>query len=529
MRYLLQHGLEAASRNRPDAVAVVDGDRTVTYEELDATANRLAGLLMDIGVRRGDRVGLYLDKSIASIVGIYGALKAGAAYVPMDPQAPASRLGYIAANCGIGVLLSATEKASTWDDIRSAGGPIENIVVLNADEVEGEAAGRTPRVIGEGALKGFDPTPPPIPTIGLDLGYILYTSGSTGQPKGVMLSHLNGLAFVDWAVEEFGVGPHDRLSSHAPLHFDLSIFDVFAASCAAATLVLVPPQTSYFPIEVARFIERHEISVWYSVPSILNMLVTRGDLKEGRLSSLRTLLFAGEVFPTTYLRQLMELLPGVRFANLYGPTETNVCTWYEVEPIPESQTDPIPVGRAIAGVEVFAVNDDGRPADPGEVGELYVRGPTVMQGYWGDPDKTSASLLPPPLGARVRDLAYRTGDLVQERPDGNYRLLGRRDHQIKSRGYRIELGDIESVLQAHPAVVECAVIAVPDPMVTNTIRAHVVAKGDIGERDLIDFVGERLPRYMIPETFEFRPSLPKTSTGKIDRQALRDVPTTRAR
>jgi amino acid adenylation domain-containing protein len=526
MRFLLQHGLEHAADTHADRVAVVDGNRSLTYGELDGRANQVARLLLELGVTRGDRVGLYLDKSLESVVAVYGALKAGAVYVPLDPQAPAPRLSYIARDCDLRLLLTGAEKAQNWPELLSHGAPLDHLVVLNACEIDQEMTSAL-HVADRGALDAQEGSAPPLPAIGFDLAYILYTSGSTGQPKGVTLSHVNGLAFVEWAVEEFEVHDDDRLSSHAPLHFDLSIFDLFAASTAAATLVLVPAQTSFFPVEVVRFIERNEIGIWYSVPSILNMLVLRGNLTVGRLPSLRTVLFAGEVFPARYLRQLMAALPGVRFSNLYGPTETNVCTWYDVAPIPESQTEPIPIGRAITGVEVRAITEDGRPAGVGEVGELYVRGPTVMQRYWGDPDRTSRSLVEGVFPGSARDLAYRTGDLVRERPDGNYDLLGRRDHQIKTRGYRVELGDIESTLLAHADVVECAVTAVPDPVVTNRIKAYVVAGAALTESDLIEFCASRLPRHMIPETFDFRSTLPKTSTGKIDRQVLAGATTER--
>jgi amino acid adenylation domain-containing protein len=519
MRYLLHHGLEASAEAHPDRTAVVDGDRSLTYDELERRANQVAHLLRELGLERGARVGLYLNKSMESLVGIYGILKAGGAYVPLDPQAPPARLGYIARDCGMRILLTGAEKSDAWGELAAEGAPLQHLVVLNEEEVEQEPPSSV-QLVTAAALAGFKTDPPEVPSIGLDLGYILYTSGSTGLPKGVMLSHQNGLAFVEWTVEEFGVGPEDRLSSHAPLHFDLSIFDLYAASWSGAAVILVPPHTSFFPVEVARFIERHEISIWYSVPSILNMLVVRGNLSTGQFPSLRTLLFAGEVFPTKYLRELMELLPGVRFCNLYGPTETNVCTWYDVPPIPESQTEPIPIGRAIDGVEVFAVTEDGTRAGLSEVGELYVRGPTVMQGYWGDPEKTAQGLIPHPFDDMAVDLAYRTGDLVQEDENGDYRLLGRRDHQIKSRGYRIELADIETALYAHPSVEECAVLAVPDPLITNRIKAYLVTTEVLTKADLVTFCGTRLPRHMIPEVFEFHDSLPKTSTGKIDRQAL---------
>ncbi len=525
-QFLLHHGLVRAAAARPDSVAVVSGSRSLSYGELDARANQLARLLDDLGVRPGDRVGLYLDKSIESVVGVYGVLKAGAAYVPLDPGSPVARLAFVAGNCGVRCLLSGREKAPDWAEL-AAGSTVDTVVCLNAtgpDLAEraerAERAGRHgARVLGAESMDAMGVSAPGPPTVSLDLAYILYTSGSTGLPKGVMLTHANGMCFVRWAVRTFGVGPGDRLSSHAPLHFDLSVFDLFAASMAGAALVLVPPEVSIFPAEVARFIAGSRITIWYSVPSVLSMLVLRGGLAPGAFPELRTVLFAGEVFPTKYLRRLMDLVPHVRFANLYGPTETNVCTWFDVGPLDPAQTEPVPIGRAIDDTDAFAVTDDGRRAGPGEEGELYVRGGTVMGGYWGDSQRTSASLVADPAGAALGP-AYRTGDLVCLGPEGDFEFLGRRDAQVKSRGYRIELGDIETALDASEDVIECAVVAVPDDVFTNRIHAFVVARDGITASDLAVACAARVPRYMVPERFELRASLPKTSTGKIDRRAL---------
>ncbi len=520
MRYLLQHLLHKSAEKYSDRPAVYDGARVMSYGELEERSNRVARLLLELGVKRGDRVGLYLDKSLESLVGIYATLKAGAVYVPFDPAAPARRLGYIARNCGVEVLLSNGRRHSSCPELRAAGAPIRAMLVQDTPTSELSGSSEV-MAVGSDAVDQLPGAPLPEHTIRMDLAYILYTSGSTGEPKGVMLTHGNALAFVEWAAQEFAVTSSDRLSSHAPLHFDLSIFDVFAASAGGAAVDLVPPKLSMFPVEVGRFIRERGITVWYSVPSILSMLVLRGGLPANDFPRLRTLLFAGEVFPVRYLRNLMGLLPHVRFANLYGPTETNACTWYEVGPLTEDQTEPIPIGCAVADDEVFAVTDDGRLAAPGEVGELFVRGSTVMCGYWGDPARTAEKLVAHPFRADLSDRAYRTGDLVLQADDGNWHFVGRRDAQIKSRGYRIELGEIEAAIYGHPEVEECAVVAIPDDMVTNRIKAFVVTKTCVDERTLARATAERVPGYMVPEIWEFRPNLPKTSTGKVDRQALR--------
>ena len=517
MRYLVSHLLEESARKTPDAPAVIDGEREITYLALERQSNRLANLLIELGVQRGERVGIYLDKSIESVVAIYGTLKAGGAYVPLDPQAPPARLGYIARDAGVRVLLTGCEKQDAWRALMEDDPALQSLVVLNGGPA---AASEGVRVLTPSDVAAASDSALPVQVVDCDLAYILYTSGSTGIPKGVMLTHRNCLAFVEWAVEEFAVGTEDRLSSHAPLHFDLSTFDLFAAAAAGAAVVLVPAQASVFPSEIRRFIESAGITIWYSVPSILTMLVIRGGLEVGALPTLRTVLFAGEVFPTSHLKRLVELLPGVRFANLYGPTETNVCTWWEVTELPEDSSETIPIGRAIANVDTFVVTDDGRLAETGEVGELYVRGPTVMQGYLGDPAKTVSRLVPTPFGDMHGQLVYRTGDLVQETSSGDYRFLGRRDDQVKSRGYRIELGDVEAAIQAHPAVTECAVVAVADDLVGSRLYAFVAASDEMPDPPFGAFCAERIPGYMIPERFEVNGALPKTSTGKIDRPAL---------
>lgn len=510
LHLLLEHQSDAA----PDHLAVVDRDRRLTYGELDERANQLAHVLVDEGIRPGDRVGLYLDKSLESVIGLYGILKSGAAYVPLDSRAPVTRVGYIASDCGIEVLLSSQKQTANWTGLVENGARLRTVVTLDGPPFEAATSTFKVRSVEAKSDKGrlrLDGD-------ANDLAYILYTSGSTGRPKGVMLSHGNALGFVNWTIDELGLRPDDRLSSHAPFHFDLSIFDLFGAAGAGASVWLVPQATSVFPIEVARFIRGNEISVWYSVPSILSLLVQNGGLAEGDLPSLRAMVFAGEVFPSKYLFQLMKTLPHVSFHNWYGPTETNVCTAYPVDVPPDPLGPDIPIGKAISGVKTIVVNAQGREASRGEEGELLVAGPTVMQGYWGDAEKTATRLVPNPLDPS--EIVYKTGDLVAEEPDGNYRFLGRRDHQIKSRGYRIELGEIETALNAHPAVLECVVIAVPDETISNRIEAHVVVLGNESTSSLTAWCADRVPRYMIPEAFHFKDVLPKTSTGKIDRQAL---------
>lgn len=511
MRALTIHGLLARSAQLAgDRLAAIDRERTITYDELDAQSNRLAHALAEHGVAPGDRVGLLIDKSLEALIGIYGILKRGATYVPLDDQAPIARLAYIARDAGIRCLISDSGRAADWEYMAAQGAPLETIVAVGDGPFQ--ASGLT--ILAWGSLAERPATPLSRDDDPDALAYILYTSGSTGEPKGVMLSHANGLAFVDWAAREVGVGPEDRLSSHAPFHFDLSTFDLFAAAWGAATVVLVPRDASIFPIALAGFIREQQITVWYSVPSILTQLVLRGKLGQDPLSTLRAVIFAGEVFPIKYLNSLIELVPQARFLNFFGPTETNVCTWYEVPSI-APLTEPLPIGRPITGVQASIRRADGIREKTGEPGELVVAGPTVMHGYWRDPDRTAAA-----LGHDGDQRTYRTGDLVREQPDGTLLFLGRRDAQVKTRGYRVELGDIEAALNSLPVVLESAVVAIADDAITNRLTAFVVTREPVTSAALSGACRALLPRYMIPDEFEFKPSLPKSSTGKVDRRRL---------
>lgn len=521
MARLLTDLLESSAADHPDRIAVVDGDRSVTYAELDDAACRVAGMLVESGVGPGDRVALHLDKSLEKVIALHAILKAGAVYVPLDARAPVTRLAFIAQDCGIQHMVSSSRYASTWAEFVAEGADLDIVIVMDGlDGVEGP-----PHVelLDGSALDGFSGDFQSVRRIDEDLAYILYTSGSTGLPKGVMLTHRNALGFVEWAIDAVGVNADDRLSSHAPFHFDLSIFDLFASAGTGARVVLVPKAASVFPVEIARFIESQSISVWYSVPSILSLLAQHGNLDVGALPSLRTVIFAGEVFPTKYLSQIMNLLSHADWHNWYGPTETNVCTAYTVPTPPQPDDGDIPIGSPIDNVETFVVSEQGQIARQGERGELWVRGATVMRGYWGDSEKTTSRLKAHPQGLGDSDLAYATGDLVVELDSGDYRFLGRKDHQIKSRGYRIELGEIETAIRAHPSVREAVVIAIPDEVVSNRIWTYVVVEGDIPKAELTKWTGERVPKYMIPEKWHFADELPKTSTGKIDRQAVQTL------
>lgn len=515
--YLLHQLLTRSAEQHPERVAVTDGVSNLSYEQLESRANQVAWHLIAAGVGPGDRVGLHAHKSCATVASLYGIMKAGAVYVPLDPLSPTARLTTILKDCGATHLMTDSRLRDTASQLCMSLEAFQHVTVLDAsadDLMDGRI-----RVQGSSHLEAQSQNSPPIDVIDQDLAYILYTSGSTGTPKGVMLSHQNAIAFVRWGASTYEVGHQDRLSNHAPLHFDLSVFDIFVAALAGAAVVLVPQRITRFPAAVSAFIAQQRLTIWYSVPSALTLLLQRGGLEPGDFPHLRRILFAGEVFPVKHLRRLMEMLPHVRFANLYGPTETNVCTAHELPSIPGEDVTAIPIGRPIDNVDALILDQADRPVPDGEIGELYVRGSTVMQGYWAAPQKTRRALLADPRGL-TGGLSYRTGDLVRRRSDGNIEFLGRQDNQIKSRGYRIELGEIEAALNLHPEVFEAVAIAVPDELQSNIVKAIVTTTRSLRPDALRTFCASRLPSYMVPEEIEVRSELPRTSTGKVDRRAL---------
>jgi amino acid adenylation domain-containing protein len=494
----LHQRLALAAEKNPDGPAVIAADTVLTFAGLRDRAAALAARLRSVGVGRGDRVAIVMRKSPDAVAAIHGVLWAGAAYVPIDPSSPPGRAGLVLADAAPAAAVVDRPGASLVTALGPAARPP---VVVEAP-------------LEPACLVALDPTD----TADEDLAYILFTSGSTGRPKGVALTHRNGAHFVDWAVGALGVGPADRLTSHAPFHFDLSIFDLFASTTVGAPVVLVPRAAAVMPREMAAFVRSTEVTVWYSVPTALRMLVERGGLAPGDVGSLRVIAYAGEAYPPSALREAMTLFGSATFWNLYGPTETNVCTAQRLTGPPVGDAH-VPIGAAIEGVTVEVVDDEGRVVAPGTPGELVVAGPTVTAGYWGDPGRSAGAFLTPPGHCAA---FYRTGDVVVADEHGVLTFRGRRDHQVKVRGVRVELGEVETALHAHPGVGDVAVVAVgADRPEGATLRAHVTG-ADLDAREIVSFCRKRLPAHMVPGEVVVHAELPRTPTGKIDRVELTD-------
>jgi amino acid adenylation domain-containing protein len=483
--------LPAGVLRNAGGIAIVEPGGEITYRELDELVDRLARGLVALGVSAGDRVAIWLPKSINAVAAMQAALRVGASYIPVDPLSPCARVRKLLLDADVAACVT----LPLWAE-EGLTGTLAGLPTMLADE-----AGRPGAWLGLTESEAV-PDRPADPD---RLAYILYTSGSTGTPKGVCISHRNALAFVEWASSEIGAGPDDRFSSHAPFHFDLSVLDLYVAMLSGATVCLIPETLSFLGTQLVDFVERERISVWYSVPSALVLMMEQGGFPRPGAHAPGTILFAGEPFPMKHARRLREALPDARLLNLYGPTETNVCTYHEVITIPDDATS-LPIGSACSGDRVWAERVDGSEAPVGQRGELIAEGPTVMLGYWG---------APPHRGP------YRTGDVVERVESNVYSYVGRRDSMVKVRGHRVELGEVESALLAHENVSEAAALVVGSGLKARLIG--VVSSSDGGELGLLDMkrhCAELLPRYMIVHHICTVDELPRTRNGKLDRSAL---------
>ena len=488
--------LEAQVEERPTATALIHGEAQLTYRELEERANRLARHLRAHGAAPGRLVGLYLERSEKPIVAILAILKAGAAYVPLDPAFPEERIGHILADAEVKVLVteaSLAGKAAAYSEARR--------IVLDDPEEQREID-RQPATRLDPSESGVSPE---------DLSYIIYTSGTTGRPKGILTEHHNVVEFTRSFAGVCALEPTDRVYQGFSLGFDGSVEEMWLAFSAGATLVVGPPEVAGLGDETARFMVEHGVTVFSTVPTFLTMF--REDVP-----SLRLVILSGESCPPELVKTWVR--DGRRMLNVYGPTETTVNTtaW---ECVPDV---PVTIGRPLPGYTTFILDEKRRPVPPGEAGELYIGGIGVARGYLNQPELTERHFITDPFdGNGTSSRLYRTGDLVSQADDGDLLFHGRIDGQVKVRGYRIELGEIECVLREHPAV-EAAVVTVVERKGLRELAAYVVPATDVEtglpRGELLDLLRQRLPAYMIPVFLDELEVLPRLVSGKVDRKAL---------
>jgi len=505
--------LEARVQQYPRQPAVICdhdgywGTSTLNYAQLNERANQVAHRLRNQGVRPGQIIGILVERSFAMIIGIFGIIKAGAAYLPLSPEDPPERRGYLLADARVGLLLVHAATALK----APPGLPIIN---LEQPELYTGPASNPARV--------NQPD---------DLAYVIYTSGSTGKPKGVMIEHRSVVNRLHWMQSAYPIDKRDVLLQKTPFCFDVSVWELFWWALEGATLCLLTPRGERIPQALVETIRKHRVSVLHFVPSMLNVFLEyldgRSDKVSAGLSSLRRVFASGEALSPAHVRKFNAIIgqnTGGRLTNLYGPTEATVdVTFFDCPATGELER--VPIGRPIQNIRAYIVRD-GKQMPVGEAGELCLAGVGLARGYLNNPQLMSERFLEHPAvpGERI----YRTGDVARWLPDGNLEYLGREDHQVKIRGLRIELGEIENTIQSFPGIADCVVTTKKYSESIIVIVAYLVCKQEVALEALKQHLQRFLPEYMVPGHFEKLSRLPLTPNGKVDRQGLPE-PTIRPR
>lgn len=488
----LDDALRRYAQVTPEAAAVSTLGEITTYAALNSKVDKIANALITMGIERGDRVAVCSVKGAETIAAIYAILRIGGVYVPIDPAAPTERIEAQVSIVSARLVITDTARKTKFSSVLSESELFD--ISQPLDEFSGNL---------EPACGPDRSTEDP--------AYILMTSGTTGAPKGIVHTHKSGLAYAKMASKLCALRASDRVSHHTPIHFDMSIFDIFSTAQAGACSVVIPEMHAKLPASLSELTEKERITVWYSVPYALIQMVERGVLEDRNLEALRIVMFAGEKMPPAALKALSKHTPNAKFLNAYGPTETNHCTTAVMTHAELDGTSPLPIGRPDIGVTARI----GIGPEDEETGELLIASEQVMLEYWRDSGLTEAAFCDlPDTDGSVRRF-YRTGDIVRRAESDDIFLIGRKDRQVKLRGFRIELDEVELALVNTPRVTEAVATVCGDE-----IHAYVTggSKEDLSNvRSKVEAV---LPRYAVPHHIEWLEEMPRTSTGKIDRAKL---------
>ena len=490
----LLHGLiEEQVHRTPDAVAVVFEGASLTYSELERLSNQLAHCLLSKGVRTDSLVGVCMERSLEMVVALVGVLKAGAAYVPLDPAYPKDRLAFMVADARMPVLLAQ----------RHVPLPPHEAHVINLDA-------------GWQQIASYPSEKPGIEAGPDDLAYVIYTSGSTGKPKGAMNTHRGIRNRLLWMQAQYGLSAEDRVLQKTPFSFDVSVWEFFWPLMTGARLVMARPgghRESDYLVEV---IKREAITTLHFVPPMLSAFLDDKNVVSCR--GIKRVICSGEALSYELQERFFEVLDA-GLHNLYGPTEAAVdVTYWQCR-----KGDPqrvVPIGKPIANTQIHILDEHLQPVPIGVPGELHIGGVGLARGYLGRAELTAEKFIPDPFSGEKGARLYKTGDLARWREDGNVLYLGRMDHQVKIRGFRIELGEIESALRSHPAIVDCIVTAPEEAFGTKRLVAYIISRRESSTRQFRDFLLETLPEYMVPTAFVSLESFPVTANGKVNRAAL---------
>ncbi len=479
----------------PAQIAVVAANYRLTYQELSDRAHQVAHRLRRLGIGKNTLVGITMEKGWEQVVAVMGILIAGAAYLPIDPNLGSERFQYLLQHSQVEIVLT-----QSWLKSQLSG---SQFLAVDQDDFADES---------REAINSIQTAD--------DLAYSIYTSGSTGLPKGVMITHRNAVNMVIYTNQRFQIGAGDRLLALTALHHDLSVYDIFGLLSAGGTIVMPDAAKIKDPNSWLELLHREKITLWNSVPAMMEMLLNIGEDRENQLASswLRLAILGGDWLPISLAQRLKKAMPNLQLLSIGGPTETTV--WNigylvsEIEPTWKS----IPYGKPMPNSKYYILNQAGQDCPTWVVGEMYCAGIQLAQGYWRDEEKTAANFI---IHPQTQERLYRSGDLGRYLPDGNIEFVGRVDFQIKLRGYRIEVGEIEAVLMQHPGV-KAAIVKAVGEQAQRYLAAYIIPTGKLlpTVEELHQFVRRKLPDYMVPSALLFLDNFPLSANGKVDRQAL---------
>jgi long-chain acyl-CoA synthetase len=504
---LVNHFLEQSARKFPRKTALIHQGKRLTYSEIDSMADRLAHALAAQGIKRGDRVAVFMDNAIEAVISLFGILKAGAAFMMINHTTKAEKLEYIMNNSRAKAILTQGSRA---DIVASITCHRMDTVIMTDPQNKELSSISFEELMNANVQRG--PVSPH--SIDLDLASIVYTSGSTGNPKGVMLSHLNMVSAAHSISTYLENTEHDIIINMLPLTFDYGLYQILMGFKIGGTVVL--EKSFAYPAQVIKTMIEEKVTGFPGVPTMYALLLQMKDITKYDFSSLRYLTNTAAALPVSHIKKLRELFPQAKLYSMYGLTE---CKRVSYLPPDELEKRPTSVGKGMPNEEIYIVNEKGDRVAPGEVGELVVRGANVMLGYWELPDETARSLRP---GNYPGERVLYTGDLFKMDKDGYFYFVARKDDIIKCKGEKVSPKEVENVLYGLEGVVEAAVVGVPDEIFGQAIKAFVaLEKGaQLTEKDILRYCSQHLENYMVPKYVAIRDSLPKTATGKISKKTL---------
>jgi len=514
---LLTKFLERSAELYPNKVALICQDKKFTYIGIDSTANSFANALIDEGFQRQDRAVVYLDNSVESVISLFGILKAGGIFVIINPQVRARKLQYMLADCQARVLITDVKHLPQIAEVISNSSCLERIIITNYENIRkiNELIPYNRLLSYKAMVEQADTRRPIPPCIDIDLAGLVYTSGSSGNPKGVMLTHQNMVSAATSIINYLDNNSDDILFDALPLSFDYGLYQVLMAFKFGGTVVL--EKAFIYPEQIITTVVSEKVTGWPMVPTMVAMLLRLKNLAKHDFSHLRYITSTGQLLPSKHSAQLKAVFPGVKIFSMYGLTECKRVSYLAPD---ELLKRPNSVGKAMPNTEVYLVDDEGKEInEAGKPGELVVRGSNIMRGYWNLPEETNRVLRP---GRYPGEKVLYTGDIFKKDADGYLYFLGRKDDIIKTSGYMVSPKEVEDVICQNEDVVEAAVIGVEDEILGQSIKAfvHLTETSKATERDIIKYCQKHLEAFAVPQNVTLCRSLPETESGKIQKREL---------